>query len=79
MGLEVGPDLSLNALGVGLEPADKEAEIRCRERGAGIAEVGGGREEVPDVNLVEQDFHPRGRMLTGAVFPRGRSGGFWIP
>lgn len=55
-----------------LEPVDKEAEIRRGERGAGVAEVRGG-EEVPDVDLVEQDVHPRGqqparRMLTGGRF-----------
>lgn len=64
--------MSLNALGVGLESVDEEAEIRRGERGARVAEVRGG-EEVPDVDLVEQDVHPRGRrparrMLTGGRF-----------
>lgn len=56
VGEEVGADLGLDVERVGLKPLDEEAEIRCGERAGRVREVA-GREEIPDVDRVEERVH----------------------
>lgn len=46
---EVGLDFRLNLERVGVEALDKEAEIRCGQRGGGVAEIL-RRQELSDVD-----------------------------
>lgn len=56
VGEQVGLDLRPYGAGVGVELLDQEAEIRRREGGGGVIDVG-RREEVSDVDRVEQHVH----------------------